>query len=277
MSDQAEAIASLDGVPFEMEQQGDPAPAAPEAVSAPVEGQASPFHTYKWDDGKEDVFNNPDELNRFIKEGALRHSDYTRKTQQIAESRKMLEQRMKDYENKERAFNESAPEIMKMDQWLKANPQVRDRIAEEMRGSTANPEFKKLLEEAINPLNEKLSKYEEAEAKRREDAERNRAFDSVAGRYSDFDRSRIEQTIQRLQEVPPEMSLESLVETLYYAEKGRTTPGAVERKQAQQASKLRPSSPNTATISAPATAPQNAKEQREYAEKVLAQMTGNEE
>ena len=267
MSDQAEAIASLEGVPSE--QQGESEAAPVEAAPAPVEGQATPFHSYKGDDGKDTVFNTSDELNDYIRQGTLRHSDYTRKTQQIADSRKLLEQRMKDYEGKERAFNESAPEIMKMDKWLKANPEVQDRIAQEMRGTTSNPEFKKLLDEAITPLQEKLSKYDEAEAKRSDDAARNKAYDSIAARYTDFDRKQVDQTIQRLQEVPQAMQLESLIETLYFADKGRTTPGEIERRQAQQASKQRPTSPATETIGAPAPTPQNKAEARAIAEAAL--------
>ena len=242
MSDQDAALAALDAA----EQGSTEAAPQGQAVSAPEQGQATVFHEYEWEPGKKDVWNTKDDLNRFLRESGMRHSDYTRKTQQIADSRKMLEQKIKDYEGKERTFNESYPKIMQMDKFLKENPQVAERIAQEMKGTRGNSEVEKLLGERLKPFEEKLSEWEKDKARQAEDKARADAYDAVGRRYKDFDKGVVDAAIQRLQEVPEAMQLEAMVELLHNAEKGRMTPGEVERKQAMVSNKSHVATPTTA-------------------------------
>jgi len=229
------------------------APEGQANVAAPVEGQApAPFYSHTWDDGKEDVWNTSDDLKGWMRQSGMRHSDYTRKTQQVADSRKMLDQKIKDYDNKERTFNESYSNIMGMDKFLKENPQVQERIKREMQGNLGNPAVEKLLGEKLKPLEEKLSRYEQDEQRRAAEKAREDAYGAVSGRFPDFDRKTIESAIQAFEEVPEQMRLEHFVETLYHAGKGRMTPGEIERKRAMTASKPRPATP-TATVGIPDT------------------------
>lgn len=119
-----------------------------------------------------------------------------------------------------------------------------------MKGSGNNPELERLLGEKIRPLEEKLSEYEKEKARMAEEKARNEAYDAVAKRYPDFNRANIDDAIRRIEEVPEQMRLEYMVELLYNAERGKMTPGAIERKQAMTASKPRSTTP-TSTVGIP--------------------------
>jgi len=251
-----------------LDSSGNPQPETPSEEGQVVEQAApvesAPFHTYKGDDGKETVFKTPDELNDFVRQGTLRHADYTRKTQTVAEARKLLDQRSKDYETKERNFNESYSGIMRYDKFLKENPQIAERIAAEMKGSVGNTDVERLIKAAVEPLNEKLSGYEQEKARIAEDADRSKAYDLVAQKHSDFDRAGVDAAIQRLNEMPEEMRLEAMVELVHLSEKGRLTPGAIERKQAMVAAKPKAKTP-TSSVGIPDSATPMTRKEEEAA------------
>jgi len=248
MSDQAAALAALDAASESGGSGAEVAAPQGQAAPAPVQGQAteSVFHEYEWEPGKKDVWKTKDELNDWLRQSGMRHSDYTRKTQQVADSRKMLDQKIQDYEAKERAFNQSYPKIMEMDKWLKDHSDVADRIAQEMKGTQGNPDVERLLGERLKPFEEKLSEWEKDKARQAEDKAKADAYATVGKRYKDFDSSVVDAAIQRLQEVPEAMQLEAMVELLHNAEKGRMTPGEVERKQAMVSNKSHVATPTTA-------------------------------
>ena len=226
------------------------APAAA-AAPAPVEGQVESFHSHKWDDGKEDVWNTKEELDDWLRQSGMRHSDYTRKTTDVANLRKKLEQRTKDYEDKERNFNSAYSGIMDKDKFLRENPRVKERIMQEMEGLTGgNSDVKQLLEEGLKPIQEELAGYKQERARRASDEAKSSAYDAVGKRFTDFNRDAIDAAVTRLDETPEGMRLESLVEMIYHAEKGRLTPGAIERKQAMSSNKPRPTTP-TASVAIP--------------------------
>lgn len=248
MSDEnAEALAALDGVSQSGESDVVSAPQG-QAASAPVTGQATekPFFSHKWDDGKEEAWKTEDDLRRHLREGHLRHSDYTKKTQQVAEARKLADDQRRSYESKERTFNESYSKIMGMDKFLKENPQVAERIATEMKGTRGNSDLERLLGERMKPIEEKLSEYEKEKERMADEKARNEAYESVAKRYPDFNRTNIDDALRRLEEVPEQLRQEYAIELLHLAEKGRLTPGAIERKQAMVSNKPRSSTPTSA-------------------------------
>jgi len=230
--------------------------------------ETSPFFQHEWDDGKVDVFNSADELRDWMKNSSLRHSDYTRKTQQLAEARKAAEQARSDFENEKRTFNESYSKIMEMDKFLKENPSVSEEIAQRMRGRTGNADVERLVKEATKPFQDELSQLKEAEARRAEEAARNRAFEAVAGKYKDFNRNQIESAIRRIDEIPKERQLEALVDMIYHAERSRGGLGEIERKAAMTGSKAKPP-PATGTIKEPQGTPKSRDEEIEIALKAM--------
>ena len=247
MSDEnAEALAALDGVSQSGESDVVSAPEG-QAASAPVTGQATQvFHEYEWEPGKKEVWRTKDELNQWLRQSGMRHSDYTRKTQQVAEARKLADDQRRSYESKERTFNESYSKIMTMDKFLKENPQVAERIAADMKGTRGNSDLERLLGERMKPIEEKLSEYEKEKERMADEKARNEAYESVAKRYPDFNRANIDDALRRLEEVPEQLRQEYAIELLHLAEKGRLTPGAIERKQAMVSNKPRSSTPTSA-------------------------------
>ena len=284
MSDTEVALEALEGTqisepgsePSDSVQPSTPSPEGQVEEVAPEQGQAeeSVFHRYKWDDGKEDVWKSPDELNEFIRNGALRHSDYTRKTQQVAEARKAMEQKMADYEAKERTFNAAYPEIMQMDKFLKEHPDVRDRIAEEMKGK-GNPDVERIIQERLSPYEQELKAMKEAEEKRQADAEREAAFKTLEGRIEGFDRSIVERELQRLEQIPPQAKAEELLSLLYFANRGRETPGEIERRKAMQNQKPKPNMTPSPTVQTSGKDPaqMSAGEAADLAESILGQVS----
>ena len=240
MSDEnAEALAALDG-----------ASESVEAESAPAAGQAETpqaFHTWKSRDGQETVFNTPEELSDYMNQGTLRHADYTKKTQGVAEARKLMDQQRKDYEAKERTFNEAYGPVMSKDKFLRDNPAVAQRIAQEMRGTTQqdNGALERMLDERLKPFEEFQSKYDQDQKQRAGAESRDKAYGIVAEKFPDFDRGQVEEAINKLMEVPEPMLQEALVELVYHAGKGRLTPGEIERKQAMTANKPKATTPTS--------------------------------
>ena len=246
-------MAFEEGALAEIESQSSaPVESAPEGqaeVEAPQE--AAPFHTWKDRDGKDHVFKTPEELNDHISQGTLRHADYTQKTQGIAETRKLLDQQRKSYEDKERELRPVYTKHMDWDKRLKTDPQLyADLEARISRTGDPQADMKSFFDGEIAPLKEELAGYKREREQRASDDVRAKAFEAVAGKYQDFDRGTIDAAIQRIEEVPAEMKQQALVELLYHAEKGRMTPGAIERKAAMTAAKPRSSTP-TASVGIP--------------------------
>lgn len=239
-----------------LDSSGNPQPA--EAAPAPAEiaikttPEVAPFHTWTDRDGKETVFKTPDELNDYIGQGTLRHSDYTQKTQKIAELRKTFEQQQKDHAADKRTLEETYSETRRLDKMLKENPRMFARLQkeQELLGTEGNTDVEQLIAKAIQPLTDELSGYKKETAERTQEKAMSSAYDIVAGKHTDFDRSTVDTAIQRLNEMPEAMRLEAMVEMVYLAERGRMTPGEIERKLAMAPKKPKAVTP-TASVGIP--------------------------
>jgi antitoxin component HigA of HigAB toxin-antitoxin module len=224
----------------------DQTPAAPDTSVAPESGQGGAeqgqaeasapehFHRYTHDDGTEHVFKDQDELNRFLRDGILRHSDYTKKTQEVADQRKQLEQLQQQLQQDRSSLTSMSSQYEQFKNFLDKRPDVVKRIKEEMqqKGQSAS----------IPPeIQEKLSKVDEMEKalKEREEAEQDRqarekAFSRMGQMYPDFDRKVVESEIKRLQEMPPGDEHFTLAELAHFAALGRKKPAELESQIAER-------------------------------------------
>jgi hypothetical protein len=196
--------------------------------SAPEMGQTEsvePFYSYQDETGQKTDFTTPDELNRYMRDGYLRHSDYTRKTQEISEQRKAFEQERNDFNQQMKEFREREARVKKADEFLRGMPQ--DTYQQLVSGiksggrSQANNEEMEALRSQISEQQEQLQSYMQAQ----EDARRrNEAYEIMSKEYPDFDREMADGLINSLREAGPGNEMKTFLEFAYYANKGKTLP-----------------------------------------------------
>jgi hypothetical protein len=199
---------------------------------------AGPFYSYESDDGTKTDFNDAKELGDFIRQGSLRHADYTRKTQSLAEERKAYEANKAKFDAEYTHFLESKQQNDKIEKYLQSlPPEVFERLKQGIKGQPRKP--------ARDPEVEKFMKQYEADKQEREaerqrqldNEERERAFNNLSKVHEDFDRDSVMEMVKSLEEVPEEDRMRTFMEMLYYSQKGRMTPAEIERKMADNLAK----------------------------------------
>jgi len=211
--------------------------------------QPESFFVYKDDDGNEQTFKSQDELREYIRSGTLRHADYTKKTQSVAEQRKALEAERQKYDVEYTTFLQQKQEYDKIEKYLKSlPPDVYNRLKQEI-----NSQPKQQQQEFKDPRLDKLLEQQEMEKKQREEqVAREQAIKSLKNVYQDFNEDEIMKEVNRLQEIAPGDSVRAFLELVYYARKGKETPAQIERKTAELLErKSRIATPIGATSSTP--------------------------
>lgn len=202
---------------------------------AAAEEQSDPFFSYAFEDGEERKFTSPDELKGFIRDGVLRHSDYTKKTQSVAEERKKLEADRQRYDAEYSQMLQMKQEHDKIQQYLsKLPPQayqaLKQQIAQAQQGNQkGDPRVDKLMEE-FEADKKARQEREQAETERQQ---REAAFSELEKQYQDFNRDEVLQLAKALEEAPPGGQMRALMELLYHANRGKKTPAQIERDMAQ--------------------------------------------
>src|SRR5512133_3760408 len=100
--------------------------------SAPVNSNvstdsASPFYVYSGPKGEE-KYSSKDELDKFMREHALRQSDYTRKTQELANYRKQFDGERQKLSEDQKAFFEAKKRYDQWDQTLRTRPDIYQQL-----------------------------------------------------------------------------------------------------------------------------------------------------
>lgn len=232
-------------------------PEAPEGIEEvevpldqPIEGQAEqslePFLEVDLD-GEKLTFSDKDQALKHLREGTLRHSDYTRKTQEVAEQRKQVEAKEKEIESQLSHFLQMKGQYDKIDNFMKQRPDVRDYILSQMRNPDPRrqmdsvkeyaDEKTKTLEEEIKSLREKYEADEQAKTYERQ---REEVFSELSSKYEDFDKKGITNMlaeIESYQSLPPKEAMRNFAEILYYARKGKESPVQREERQARAVSR----------------------------------------
>lgn len=205
---------------------------------APEEtGQAEePLLEYHFEGDDEPTrFQSADELKSFIRDGTLRHSDYTKKTQSVADERKKLESERDRFNNEYNEFLQSRGQIQKYNEFLNKNPQLKQqlsRMVAQPQGGQ-DPRVDELKEQF-----ESLQKERDSEKKRQEsDQAREKAFEALGKRFPDFNRKEVEALLGEFQQMPPGGEAEKMAELLHYANRGKKTPAQIEQEVASREEK----------------------------------------
>jgi hypothetical protein len=222
-----------------------------EQVAAPVTGQAAPapipnsnvavdnaepFYSYKGPKGEE-AYKSREELDKFMREHALRQSDYTRKTQEVANYRKQFDQERSKFSEEQKAFMEAKKRYDQWDQTLKTRPDIYQQL-ERLAQSPADPAtvFDRSKEYADSKTQELAARLEAME-KEREEERTNREMEDVFGKmktkYQDFDQDQILEWLDTLKDG----KTENLIEALYHANKGRMSPLETEKRMTEKLQK----------------------------------------
>lgn len=217
--------------------------------TTPSSTQSSdPFFKYKFDDGEEVAFKSQDELASAFRGGYLRHKDYTKKTQSHAEAVKAFEAQKKQHEETLNQINGMKSKYEPIDEFIKKNPAVYERLVREMKGPQARVEnTQKYVDERTKALEEKIESLvkerETEKAQRDSESKRKSTFDAMKGRYEDFDENSVNQMVSSLYEGAPGDEMAQLVELIYWASKGKGGGAKMAEKitsELQRKSQLKP-------------------------------------
>lgn len=201
--------------------------------------KADYFFEQQFDGDKEPTrFRSKDELAKYLREGTLRHRDYTKKTQSHAEERKAFEKQRTDFEQQMQAFMGTKTTYDQFDQFLRSRPDVKERIVREMKGTSPPSDTlkKQIMEEIQKDISQKYVPREDLERMERErmnEEYRNQVFESLGKRYQDFNKEDIMaamEEVEGFQSLPPLQAMENFAELLYNARKGRQNPAKIEER-----------------------------------------------
>ena len=213
--------------------QGDntPAAAAQTAIADTVSGNNSgAYFEDVLPDGSKKVFKTRDELAKEWKNSYLRQSDYTKKTQEIAQTRKQIEEERKKFSDEQKAFLEGKKRYDDWDKLLKTRPDIYQQLE---RAATSPPDpsvaYERAREYADGSVGE-LKKELEA-IKSQLDAERTKKemdseIASLKEKYPDFDETEVMSRLEYLSDG----KTGPLLELLHWAVKGQKSPAQIEQK-----------------------------------------------
>lgn len=217
-----------------------PAPASSSGTPGTPKGQsASPtqtgapshFYSYKFDDGKEHAFSSKQELDAFFRSGVLRHSDYTKKTQELAEQRKSFDAERKRMQEQVDRLTSLQNKWEPVDKFLSSRPDLAKEIITKYKG--VKPQTASGDEELRKQFEEFKKNIEEKDKKAAEEDRRKQVYAAMKERYEDFDEEGINKALAEMVEGAPGDEMATLIELIHFANKGRMTPAEIERKMAQ--------------------------------------------
>ncbi len=192
------------------------------------------FHSYEDTEGNKTDFKDANELNDFIRQGNMRHSDYTRKTQGVAKDRESLQAERAKYDAEYTTFLTSKQENDKIETYLKSlPPEVFTRLKQGIQGQPKKQARDPEVDQMLKEFKESQKQQESDKAAAAEEAARTKAFADLGKVHSDFDSESVMKIVNDLQKAPQEDQIRAFMEMFYYADKGRSTPAEMERQMAE--------------------------------------------
>lgn len=186
--------------------------------------QSEPFFSYKYADGREEVYKSKDELEKAYRDSFLRQSDYTRKTQEVAQTRKQIEDERKKFAEEQQQFTKMRQQYDEWDRLLKSRPDLYSQLERVASGppdpSSIFDRSKGYVDEKYTSLEAQLKDMKESMEKDRTQKELDATFAEFRQKYEDFDEGPIMERLEMLAngETKP------LIDALYWAHKGQMTP-----------------------------------------------------
>lgn len=235
------------------------------------EGQAEPFFSYEHDDGEVLQWNSPDEVKKYIREGTLRHRDYTKKTQELSEHRKAIEAQRQKFDTEYQNFLQLKTQYDKYDQFLKQNPNIINELKQRM--SQPKTELPPELQEKLAKIDEFEKKMQQEQTAKQRQAALEKAHEALSKEYSDYNKDSVAKLMQELEETPPGDEQRRYLELLYLASRGRENPAKIERRVAENlANKQRAHTPMGATAGAPSGKGRSFKDSNEALNAALQEL-----
>jgi vacuolar-type H+-ATPase subunit I/STV1 len=196
---------------------------APQNAPATTE-QSEPFFSYKYADGKEEVYKSKEELSKAYRDSYLRQSDYTRKTQEVAQTKKQIEDERKAFADEQKQFSSVKSRYDEWDRLLKTRPDLYSQLE---RVATAPPDpssvfdrSKGYVDEKYQTLESQVAELKAALDKDKTQKELDATFAKFKTKYEDFDEGPIMERLEYLSTG----ETEPLIDLLYWATKGQMTP-----------------------------------------------------
>jgi hypothetical protein len=181
--------------------------AAIAAEIAPEEGQATDFNfDHTFDDGQRMEWKSPDELRNYLKESSLRQSDYTRKTQGLAEERKKWEAdrqaQADDFKKQLEEFQKVKGKYDTYAEAFKRRPMLAKQIDQMVNQPVgANEVFTRsqsYADEKFQSLEQRLEAFEKAREEEKLQAERDRIMEGIKKEYPGLDDAKFNQALEGL-------------------------------------------------------------------------------
>jgi len=227
--------------------------AATEEATIP-EGTVSeePFLSFKTKDGQEFSWKSKEDAQRDWEQGAYRHSDYTRKTQELAEQRKEMDSLRQQIAEQQQAIEAAKKKYDPYDEFFKTprGQQVYQQLEKSVNRVSPNDvmeQSKYYVDEKVSSQTKELQERLEALEKEREQErlsrERNEAFEALASEYEDFDRDAVESEMKKLDELSSlsqDQITKEYLRLIHHALRGRTSAANLEQKFADKQTKKPP-------------------------------------
>jgi superfamily II DNA helicase RecQ len=199
------------------------APIEEQPVDPALTGQPEePYFSWQDPDGKAVTFKTREELEKGFKDSFFMRSDYTRKTQETAAERKKIEEERQRLMKMMDDVKGKSSQYEKFDKYLRERPDV---FRELQRRMTSPPDPETLMERSQQYVDqtagELKKELEEMKAWKREmelEKEKSALYEELSSQYPDLNREEIDHMLMKLSEG----GMRDLIETLYYAKRGRS-------------------------------------------------------
>jgi len=206
-----------------------------QVVNGPViDGQAGnvepePFFSVSipGENGQEEVlkFQNQEEVARAFKEHALRRSDYSKKTAEVAQMRKAVDadkqlyaQMLADYNKRKADLDKQAERYSTYEEKLRLNPALRKQLEQTLNQPHSGEDIQSIIKDVIEaqygPTIQEMSDWKR---EKQLEEEKRLAYDACKQEFEDFDPAAVDSVYQEL----ASGDIKSLVRALYFAHKGK--------------------------------------------------------
>ena len=218
----------------------------------------APFHQYHFPGEKEPTtFKSKEDLDKFLRDSSMRHSDYTRKTQELSRQRKEFEEKSTGLDQTLGTY----ARYKEIDEWLKTDKGQRamQMIEKEMTQPSNQAqveEFRSYADQRYSELEERLKGYEDQQKQREQETMRDQIIEKMGSKYDDLDKNVILDRIKQLSESPEDASMEDFMELVYWAEKGRGSVAGLEQRMAENQKKKQSVKPPMTTTGVKGETPQ---------------------
>ena len=223
------------------------------------------FHSYTGDDGKTQSWKTPDELNGFLKQSGMFQSDYTKKTQSLADERRKFAEEQSAFKKSQEDWTKG--DKAKYDRYnevLSTRPQIQRMLADAVNKPAGPDEIfersQSYADEKSTALEQRIAAIERQGEEAKLEQQRDQAFSELETEIPGFDRNTVMNALKTLDAGDPK----SLMAMIFKAQKYNPVElqQQVEQKIAAKAgAKMVPGGGGPAPKSKGSTDPRRAKEE----------------